>query len=178
MAYPYTSYQNPYQQGYYPYQMMQQPMQTQPIQQPVQQAPQTQQNYSPAINQSGIIWISGLQEAQMFPVGPNSAVALWQKDGKTIYLKQADATGRPTLTVYDLVERAETAQDNGNGQDGKVSDFATKEELGVVVGAVKDYSVALNTIKADIESLKTDMYGVAGKRKATRKQVGATEDDE
>ena len=66
MAYPYQSYQNPYQQGYYP--MYQQPQYQQPIQQTVQ--PQTQ-SYSPAINQSGIIWISGESEAAMYPIAPN-----------------------------------------------------------------------------------------------------------
>ena len=87
MAYPF--YQSPYQQfgGYYPqgYQpaaqpQMVQPQQMQPTQMPVaNQAPST----------SGIIWVSGAQEAQMYPVAPNNAVALWENSGKLIYLKQA-----------------------------------------------------------------------------------------
>ena len=87
------SYGNPYgafyPQGFQP--MMQQGMPNVPqMQSPVQTAPQS---YSPAINQSGIIWISGLQEAQMYPIAPNNAVALWEKSGKVIYLKQADHDG-------------------------------------------------------------------------------------
>lgn len=173
MPYPYT-YQNPY-QSYYPANY--QPVYQQGYQQPTQQAqPQIpQQSFSPAINQSGIIWISGLQEAQMFPCGPNSAVALWQKDGKTIYLKQADATGRPTLTVYDLVERTETPQDSGNSGDSKLPAYATKDELGVVVGAVKDYSEALSNIKNEIETMKGDLYGVAGRKRVVKKQEAEDE---
>ena len=78
---PYPYYQNQY-PNYYP--ASYQPMYQQGYQQPTQQAqPQMQQqSFIPAINQSGIIWISGLQEAQMFPCGPNSAVALWQKTAK------------------------------------------------------------------------------------------------
>lgn len=169
MAYPYN-YQNPY-QSYYPANY--QPVYQQGYQQPTQQAqPQMQQqSFSPAINQSGIIWISGLQEAQMFPCGPNSAVALWQKDGKTIYLKQADATGRPTMTVYDLVERTETPQDSGNSGDN----YATKDELTVVVGAVKDYSEALSNIKNEIETMKGDLYGVAGRKRVVKKQEAEDE---
>lgn len=166
---PYPFYQQPY-QNYVPYQ------QYQPVQQP--QLQQAQQPYSPVMNQSGIIWISGLQEAQMYPVAPNSAVSLWEKNGKTIYLKQADATGRPSLKIYDLVERAETPSDSGNGQDVKMPAYATKEELGVVVGAVKDYSEALSKINADIESMKSDLYGAVGKRKSVKKTVEVSDDDE
>lgn len=176
MPYPYT-YQNPY-QSYYPANY--QPVYQQGYQQPTQQAqPQIpQQSFSPAINQSGIIWISGLQEAQMFPCGPNSAVALWQKDGKTIYLKQADATGRPTLTVYDLVERTEAPSDSANGGDNKVPAYATKDELGAVVGVVKDYSEALKRIQSDIDGMKGDLYGAVGKRKPVKKNVEVEDDAE
>lgn len=169
MAYPYTSYQNPYQQGYYPYQQMQQPVmqQTQPM--------QTQQTYSPAINQSGIIWISGESEAAMFPIAPNNAVALWEKSGKTIYLKSADATGKPTMRVYDLVERAQSVSD---GVTEQTPTYATKEDLATVVGVVKDFDTLIGTLKSDIDSMKADMYGIAGKKKTTRKTVQEVADDE
>ena len=58
MAYPYYAY-NPYYPATY------QPA-TQP--QPAQSSPPT-----------GIIWISGIQEAQMYSVAPNYAVALWER---------------------------------------------------------------------------------------------------
>lgn len=168
MAYPYTSYQNPFQQGYYP--VYQQP-QYQQVQQPVQQ-----QTYSPVINQSGIIWISGESEAAMYPIAPNNAVALWEKSGKTIYLKSADATGKPTMRVYDLVERAETASDASSASGDKLPVYATKDELSAVVGVVKGFDELLGSLKSDIDTMKGDMYGIAGKKKTTRKQE-VTEDE-
>lgn len=151
------NYANPY-----PYQPVYQSPMIQPQQ--MQNVPQVQstQNYSPVISQSGIIWISGLQEAQMYPIAPNNAVALWQKDGKTIYLKSADATGRPSLVIYDLVERKETASESSSEQNDKVPVYATKDDLEVVVGAIK-------SISGDIETMKSDLYGVAGKRKSAKK---------
>lgn len=166
MAYPYTSYQNPWQQGYYP------------MYQPVQQPVQTQQPYNPIANQSGIIWVSGANEAQMYPLAPNNAVALWSRDGKTIYLKQADATGKPSMKVYDLVERAETPADGVSETDGKLPAYATKEELKAVVDAVKGFGVAITTAQSDIDALKGDMYGIAGKKKSARKTQEVAEDDE
>ena len=172
MAYPYQSYQNPYQQGYYP--MYQQPQYQQPIQQTVQ--PQAQ-SYSPAINQSGIIWISGESEAAMYPIAPNNAVALWQKDGKTIYLKSADATGKPTMRVYDLVERTETPSESSEKADGKTDEYAKKSDLAAVVGVVKGFDELLGSLKSDIDTMKSDMYGIAGKKKP-KKPVEVAEDDE
>lgn len=160
-----ATYQSPYQQPYYQptYQAQAAPMAQQPM-------PQQAQTYNPVANQNGIIWISGPQEAQMFPIAPNNAVALWEKSGKTIYLKQADATGKPTITVYDLVERTQTAQETSSEAEDKSPSYATKDELGAVMGVVKGFDELLGSLKSDIETMKGDMYGIAGKKKSSRKQ--------
>lgn len=153
-----------YSQNNYQGQQMIQPQMPQPMQQP-----QQMQSYSPAINQNGIIWISGLQEAQMYPIAPNNAVALWEKSGKVIYLKQADATGRPSLTIYDLVERKETAPDASSGKDVNSVSYATKDELSTIVDAVKG-------LAGEVETMKGDLYGAVGKRKSVKK-AEVEEDD-
>lgn len=167
MAYPYTSYQNPYQQGYYPYPQVQ-PIQTQPV-----------QTASPIQNHSSIIWISGEQEAQMYPVAPNNAVTLWSQNEPVVYLKQADATGKPTLKTYDLVERVQAPSAASDGKD-RVTHYATKDELTAVVGVVKGFDEMIGALKSDIDAMKTDMYGIAGKKKAAPRKPKADEgeDDE
>lgn len=153
-----------------------------PYQQPYQFQPPYQQMYQQynqlaqqPVTQSGILWVSGLMEAQAYPIAPNNAVALWEKSGKTIYLKSADATGKPTMRVYDLVERAETTPDGVSPADGKTPAYATKDELGAVVGAVKGFDELIGSIKADIDSMKNDLYGIAGKKKPAKKK---DEDDD
>lgn len=147
VAYP--NYGNYYPQTYQPaVQPQQVPTQPQPIQ-----------------NQNSIIWVSGLVEAQSYPVAPNYAVALWEQSGKTIYLKSADATGKPSIRIYDLVERTESAPASSGTSEG----YATKEELGSVAGALKG-------ILSDIEQMKGDLYGLSGKRKAVKKPE--VEDDD
>lgn len=144
MAYPY--YYNPYQQNFQSY---------------------TPQNYTPTTNpvmgQSGIIWISGLQEAQMYPIAPNNAVALWEKTGKTIYLKSADATGKPALRVYDLVERTDVPTEKTEGDE-----YVKKSDFAAVVGAVKSFDDVIGALRSDIETIKGDMYGIAGKKKTKK----------
>ena len=158
----------PYYQTYQPQYSQYFPVNYQPMQQP-------QQTYNPVANQSGIIWVSGSNEAQMFPVAPNNAVALWARDGKTIFLKQADATGKPSMKVYDLVERAETASDAISDADGKQTAYATKDELKAVVDAVRGIDSFVSSIKSDVEKMSGDLYGIAGKKKAKKAEA---EDDE
>lgn len=144
---------NPYCQPYYqPY-----------IQQPMQNTTQTTQTPST----SGIIWVSGLQEAQMYPLAPNNAVALWEQSGKVIYLKSSDATGKPNMRIYDLIERADTGLGSAS-VDGK-TDYATRDELGAVTGTIK-------SVLNDIEQMKADLYGVAGRKKPSKK-VESEDDD-
>lgn len=91
MAYPY--YQ-PY--PYYPQPVPDQLAQLRQnqFQQPRQEAP-------------SIVWVQSEQEALNYLVAPNSAVTLWDSNSPVVYLKQADASGKPSMKVYDLVERTQ-----------------------------------------------------------------------
>lgn len=93
--------------GYQPYQMYQPPMADQLMQlrqnqyQPnMQQAPQQQPSPS-------IVWVQNEMEAANYLVAPNSAVTLWDSNAPVVYLKQADASGKPSMKIYDLVERTQ-----------------------------------------------------------------------
>lgn len=126
--------------------------------------------YQPVQTQTnGIIWVSGLQEAQMYPIAPNNAVALWQKDGKTIYLKSADATGRPSLKVYDLSERSETPSEAFSSQESNLSTYATKSELGQVLDVVGGINEVLSRLKEEVEAMKS--FDVPIKKKTVKKEV-------
>lgn len=130
MAFTPYGYQNPY----YPQPMPDTLMQMRQQQMPMMQTPQAPQN---PIAQSGVQWVSGEQEARNWMIAPNAAVALWDSTAPTVYLKQADASGRPTLKIYDLVERAETPR---TAPQEKGVEFVTHKEfdaLAALVGEIK-----------------------------------------
>lgn len=126
---------NPYYQTpYYPQPMpdnlmqMRQQQMMQPAPPPVPQNP---------VATGGVQWVSSEQEARGYLIAPNSAVALWDSTSPTVYLKQSDASGKPTLKIYDLVERAETAS---NAPQKPGVEFVTREEfdrLAALVGELK-----------------------------------------
>ena len=95
VAYPYYG---TYMPNFYPGNYQQTPP-------PVQQT--TQQYQTPLTNQNGIIWVPNEQAANDYLVAPNSAVTLWNSNAPVVYLKQADASGKPSMKVYDLVERTQ-----------------------------------------------------------------------
>ena len=152
MAYPYYPTYQPY-ASYLPPQMQMQ-------QQPQQAITYPQNQAQPQVKVSDV-WISCAEEADVFPVAPNNAVRLWSTKEPVFYLKQADATGRPTMRIYDLVERSEIASTASEAQERKVADFATKEELGAV-------SAAMKSLLSDIEQIKGDLYGMAGRKKVKK----------
>ena len=124
-------YQNPYYPQPMPDNLMQ--MRQQQMMQPQMPQPVPQ---NPVAQGSGQ-WVSGEQEARGYLIAPNSAVALWDSTAPTVYLKQADASGKPTLKIYDLVERAETHR---TAPQGKSVEFVTREEfdrLAALVGEIK-----------------------------------------
>ena len=123
MNYPY--YGNPYMP----------PMQdnlAQLRQQQMQAIPPMPQNPLP---QSIVQWVSGEQEARSWMVAPNAAVALWDSTAPTVYLKEADASGKPTLKVYDLVERLASAPDT---QKAPAAEYVTRKEFDALAALVSE----------------------------------------
>ena len=130
MAYTPYGWQNPD----YPPPMQDNLMQMRQMQQPQMQSqiPQALQN---PVAQSGVQWVSGEQEARNWMIAPNAAVALWDSSAPTVYLKQADASGKPTLKVYDLVERLASAPD---AQKAPAAEYVTSKEFDALAALVSE----------------------------------------
>ena len=84
-----------------------------------QAAPQTPQ-------QSGVIWVQGIEGAKAHPVAAGQSALLMDSEGDCFYLKTADQSGMPTMRVFDYKERLNTPPEPENAD---LSDFITKEEL-------------------------------------------------
>ena len=80
---------------------------------------------------SGINWVQGIEGAKAYPVAPNANVMLMDSSANTFYIKSADATGRPTISLYDYEERKMV---NDTTTQNKTADFVTKEELYAILG--------------------------------------------
>lgn len=132
----FNSYFNPY----YPQpmqdnlaQLRQQQMQTMPPQQ-IPQIPQIPLMQNP-VAQGGVQWVAGRPEAENWLIAPNSAIALWDSTAPVVYLKQADASGKPTLKTYDLVERLASVSDT---QKTPTPEYVTRKEFDALAALVSE----------------------------------------
>lgn len=66
------------------------------------------------------------------------------KKSPTIYLKQADASGKPSIKVYDLVERTSGAR---TAQAPQGVEFATKADLEALAARVDALAAPKTTAK-------------------------------
>ena len=115
--YSYNPYVNPYAAPYGGQQPQQQIYQPQ-----MQQPPQGAQQPS-----NGFVWVNDINEAANYLVAPNSAVQLWDKNSPCVYLKTADAAGKPTMQIFDLVERKQ--QPTAQTQTATTADYVTRAEF-------------------------------------------------
>ena len=115
--YNYNPYVNPYASPYNaPQAQFNQPMQfnAQP-----QQLPQNANN--------GFVWVNNIEEANAYMVAPNNAVQLWDKNSPCVYLKTADAAGKPTMQIFDLVERK--AAQSATQEPAEGNDYVLRSEF-------------------------------------------------
>ena len=85
-------------------------------------------------------------------LAPNTAIALWDSTNPCIYLKQSDASGRPTIKTFDLVERT------GEKHNAPEILYATKDEL--------------RALEDDVEKLKTKIASTQKKTSSTKENSG------
>lgn len=105
------AYNNYFPVGYQPY-----------YPQPMIQQPQMQ----PAQPSTDLKWVQGEAGAKSYMVAPNTSVTLFDSESQTIYIKAANASGLPTMTVLDYTIRDNTPQTRPTLAE---SDFATKEDV-------------------------------------------------
>ena len=75
---------------------MQQPIQQMAMQTPIQTMPMAQPS-------DDRIWVQGEAGAKAYFVAANATVVLWDTESPTLYIKSADATGKPLdMDIIDL----------------------------------------------------------------------------
>ena len=93
------------------------------------QYPTTQQN-------TGIIWMQGIEAARAYPVAPNGQVVLFDSEQQCIYLKTADAQGRPSMRILDYTIRSEAPKTAQNALSGTNTDIPTRQDLNALQGQI------------------------------------------
>ena len=118
----------------------------QPAYYPQMQQPQTP--VQPQQASTDIKWVQGEAGAKSYMVAPNTSVTLWDSESQTIYIKSANASGLPTMTVIDYTIRNDASQAKPALAE---SDFATKQDV--------------ESIRNELEALRAKFEDAGGKEK-------------
>lgn len=132
MAFDGYGYQSPYYPAPLPDNLAQ--FRQNVMQPPMQGRMMPQQGINP-VAQGGVQWVSGEAEARGWMIAPNSAVTLWDSTAPTVYLKQADASGKPELKIYDLVERVQAPV---SAPAAPAAAYVTRDEFDRLAAAVAE----------------------------------------
>lgn len=175
MAYPYYApyarpmgYYNPsipqemanVQNGQQFNQQFQQPIMQQPVQQ--MQTPQPSDDR---------IWIQGVAGAKAYFVAPNATVVLWDTESPTLYVKSADATGKPLdMEIIDLSRRAKST--NATSENSPTEHKCTCGDKFVLKNDFQALQSEFKAIRSELEELKAKP-----KAKTTKKAVEEVEDE-
>ena len=103
---------------------------------------QFQPAQQPQQAQPSIVWVQNEMEAANYLVAPNSAVTLWDSNAPVVYLKQADASGKPSMKIYDLVERNQRPV---QAPQAPAVEYATREQLDALSARVDALSAPKQT---------------------------------
>ena len=103
------------------------------------------QYYQPPVQnnpQNGVVWVQGIEGAKAHPVSAGQTVLMMDSDSDCLYLKSADASGMPSLRVFDYVERnaPQKPQNEPVGDfltEDDLSDYATKDDLKSAISALE-----------------------------------------
>ena len=132
--------------GQQPY-VYQQPIYSQPsmpMQEPMMRPQYQPTPQYPAPQQSGgqsIIWVPNEQAANEYIVAPNNAVTLWDMNAPVVYVKKADASGKPSMTAYDLVERVTAPVRPTAPQTVPMLEYVTRKDFDELAAKVAALSV-------------------------------------
>lgn len=92
--------------------------------------PQNQPQMPNNNRDNDFIWVTGKAGADAYNVAPNSRVILWDSDAQVVYIKSADAMGRPSMQILDYtIRQNDVAKANPLQGNAPQTEYVTRAEL-------------------------------------------------
>lgn len=135
MAFGNYGYQPGYMPGYYPTQAMPDQLAQLRMAQPQpMQGPSFQPQAAPQPQSTGLIWVQGEAGAKSYLVANGNSVLLMDSESPVFYIKSADASGMPSMRVFDYAERiaAKSAPPAVQPTEVNAIEYATKREVEIL----------------------------------------------
>ena len=91
--------------------------------------PQPAPQPAPQPQNSGMIWVQGINAAKSYLLAPNTTLPLWNSEEQSIFLKSTDASGMPTMKILDYTIREQEQGSRLNTVVDPPADYVTHKEF-------------------------------------------------
>lgn len=118
--------------------------------QPQQQNMQMQQQQ--ASGNSGLLWVQGEAGAKSYLVANGNSVLLMDSERQSFYIKSCDASGMPSMRIFDYQERKPTQVPS---EKTAPAEYVTREDFNALVSRV-DKMAKLTTKSSAVKEEVTD----------------------
>lgn len=132
--------------------------------------------YSPvqSQNNNGLIWVQGEAGAKAYLIVPGSTVMLMDSEAMRFYLKSADASGVPSLRIFEYNEVSHGAPSVPNTPPATQTDqFITRAEHEKLLTRYDKLVAQYDELSARIEQ----MSAPEPVKRTTRKATGGADDE-
>ena len=129
--------------------------------------------YSPAQNQNnnGLIWVQGEAGAKAYLVVPGSTVMLMDSEAMRFYLKSADASGVPSLRIFEYNEVSHGTP--------AIQQLATNEQF-ITRTELEKFTARYDKLVAQYDELSARIEQMSAPepvKRTTRKATGGVDDE-
>ena len=135
-----------------------------------------QPSYSPVQNQNnnGLIWVQGEAGAKAYLIVPGSTVMLMDSEAMRFYLKSADASGVPSLRIFEYNEVSHGAPSAPNTPPATQTDqFITRAEHDKLLARYDKLVAQYDELSARIEQ----MSAPEPVKRTSKKAAGGADDE-
>lgn len=122
-----------------------------------------QQNYQQQNNNSNMVWVQGEAGAKAYVLPNNTTLPLWDSEAQVIYIKSVDASGKPSMTILDYVDRNAPVQ-----EEKEKDEYVTKTDLDLLNNKFEAVSEQIDSLNGQVQKIENKIINI------NRPQQGST----
>lgn len=127
---------------------------------------------SSSLQNTGIIWVNGVEGAKGYIIQPNSSVVLMDSEQDYFYLKTANDAGIASIRVFEFKEKQQNNINTNINIEDQLKNYVSKEEFERLQNTLNDIINLLNNnISVVNNSISTETKEISKNKTSNNKYI-------
>lgn len=122
---------------------------------PVMNQQNYQQQNQQQNNNSNMVWVQGEAGAKAYVLPNNTTLPLWDSEAQVIYIKSVDASGKPSMTILDYVDRNAPVQ-----EEKEKDEYVTKTDLDLLNNKFEAVSEQIDSLNGQVQKIENKIINI------------------